>query len=179
MGKHFKYLNYVIRHKWFVYQACRKCGVGLWQSIIHDWHKFLPGEWFPYVEYFYGEWRVRAEKLGSDSGIFNCFDLAWNAHQKRGKHHWQHWLLTNDSSEPKHQALPMPEKYAREMVADWWGAGRAITGNWDAPSWYERNKSNILIHPQTRHFVESLLEDGKLSFQTPENIAKRIRILGN
>lgn len=49
-----QYLKYVIRHKWFVFTACRTLGVPWWQSIIHDWTKFLPCEWFPYVRYFYG-----------------------------------------------------------------------------------------------------------------------------
>lgn len=46
------YLKYVVRHKWFVFWACRALGVPLWQSIVHDWTKFLPSEWFPYVRYF-------------------------------------------------------------------------------------------------------------------------------
>ncbi len=26
----------------------------IWQGITHDWSKFLPSEWIPYAEYFYG-----------------------------------------------------------------------------------------------------------------------------
>jgi hypothetical protein len=37
------------------------------------------------------------------------------------------------------KALPMPEKFVREMVADWMGAGRAITGRWDVNDWYRPN----------------------------------------
>jgi len=183
--KHLKYLRYIIRHKWFVFLACRRCGVGLWQSIIHDWHKFLPSEWFAYVENFYGDypswnavdkwtWPFKQTK----DYWSHQFDLAWNHHQKRGKHHWQYWVLTNDSSEPKHQALDMPEKYAREMVADWWGAGMAITGKWDAKTWYHKNKEQIILTPFTRGFVECILDKSESEFSTPESIANRIRILG-
>ena len=51
----------------------------------------------------------------------------------------------------------MPEKYAREMVADWAGAGRAITGKWETLEWYKKNQEKILLHPETRSLVESIL----------------------
>lgn len=54
-------------------------------------------------------------------------------------------------------ALPMPEVYAREMVADWVGAGMAITGNPDPSEWYEKNKDKIVLHDKTRLFVEGLI----------------------
>lgn len=171
MKRHLAYLKYLIRHKWFVFVACRKCGVSLWRSIIHDWHKFLPSEWMPYATTFYNPDGTKAKYQESVG-----FAVAWNFHQKRGKHHWQYWLLTWDrgTTEP----VTMPEKYIREMVADWWGAGRTITGNWDARSWYLKNKNVINLHPYTRENVEALLEKSEFRFETPEAIAQRIRILG-
>jgi hypothetical protein len=65
-------------------------------------------------------------------------------------------MQDNDPNFP----LPMPRKYVLEMVADWAGAGRAITGKWDVKGWYEKNKAIILIRDETRDLVESLL--GKL-----------------
>ena len=53
--------------------------------------------------------------------------------------------------------LKMPEKYICEMVADWMGAGKAITGKWDVIIWYNSNKQNIILHDNTRKFVEHLL----------------------
>lgn len=159
---HWAYLVYVIRHKWFVFRAGRWCGVGIWQLLIHDWTKFLPCEWYPYVGSFYNrdgtkrDWKSRTavDKL--------AFNRAWNHHQKANKHHWQYWVLTNDSDDPKHSALEMPEKYRREMVADWMGAGRAITGNWEVWNWYEKNKDKILLEAATRSRVEGQLEFLKL-----------------
>lgn len=156
---HLSYLKYVLRHKWFVFIASWHCEVSLWRAIIHDWSKFLPCEWTPYVRSFYNangtkrEWKTRTD---ADKEAFN---RAWNHHQKANKHHWQYWLLTNDSDDPKHVALPMPEKYAREMVADWFGAGRAITGAWGAIDWYAKNKGKIILHEQTRNQVEALLDE--------------------
>jgi hypothetical protein len=55
-------------------------------------------------------------------------------------------------------AIAMPDKYVKEMVADWAGAGRGITGEWGVSKWYERNKKNIILHPVTRKKVEELIE---------------------
>jgi hypothetical protein len=54
-------------------------------------------------------------------------------------------------------ALPMPEKYVREMVADWMGAGRAITGRWEVAQWYAKTREHIIVHPDTRARVEELI----------------------
>lgn len=182
---HWLYLKYVIRHKWFVFIACRRCGVGLWQALIHDWHKFLPSEWFPYVNYFYGEHRKMKDNCPDDFVYFAAlgiataaFEHAWNLHQKRARHHWQFWILTNDSDRPKTVNLKMPDRYMREMVADWWGAGRAITGKWEAHLWYDKNKQEILLSPKTREDVEKLLAKSSRRFEWQQATALRRRILG-
>ena len=48
-----KYTWYIIRHKWYVFIECCKLGI-IWRGIWHDWHKFLPGEFFPYAIHFNG-----------------------------------------------------------------------------------------------------------------------------
>lgn len=153
--KHFKYLSYVIRHKFYVYQEGRKLGVPRLQLLIHDWQKFTPAEWFPYVEKFYGNW-------GSANGWDNAdrimaevnarFDKAWLHHQKLGgKHHWQYWVLVQDNGPMK--AIEIPEKYRLEMIADWRGAGLAL-GKPDAWAWYLANKDKMTLHSTTRELVE-------------------------
>lgn len=110
MKKHFQYLSYVVRHKWFVFLACLEYGL-IWRGIKHDWSKFLPSEWFPYVEYFYGKKVAHpTEKVLKDGEFVSrmitpepiqcAFDIAWNYHQKRNSHHWQYWLLTPDNPRP-------------------------------------------------------------------------------
>ncbi len=165
MSKHLKYLSYVIRHKWFVFLACLKLRVPLNLAIWHDASKFAPSEWFPYVNYFYGDNRGEGLKAIGTWGLAELapfgfyakdkFDIAWNHHQKCNKHHWQYWLLTND--EEGQYPLPMPEKYAREMVADWNGAGRAL-GKPDTRAWYEANKDKIILRLETREMVNDLLD---------------------
>jgi len=160
--KHWNYLKYVIRHKWFVFLAGVKIGAPVWRLIIHDWSKFLPSEWFPYAEKFYGKKVDKNEpndfKYWLARGPVDAeFDQAWNLHQKRNKHHWQYWLLTNDSSDPKHKPMQMPRKYMLEMVADWMGTGRAITGKWECGKWYDQNRGNIMLQEYTRLSVDHIL----------------------
>jgi len=181
---HWSYLKYVLRHKWFVFVAGLQTGAPIWRLLIHDWTKFLPCEWNAYVEKFYG--KKIDEKEPDDFRYWSArgpvdaaFDHAWNHHQKANKHHWQYWLLTNDSDDPKHKPLQMPKKYVLEMVADWMGAGRAITGAWEYWKWYESNKEKIILQESTRHSVESLLILLDQKRIAKEFKAKeRIRILG-
>jgi len=56
----------------------------------------------------------------------------------------QHWVLREDDGKTKY--LEMPDNFAREMVADWCGAGRAITGKWEVWKWYEKNRERIMLH---------------------------------
>lgn len=136
-----KYLWYLARHKWFVFLSGLKRKAPLWNLIIHDWSKFLPSEFFPYANYFYGS---------KDQDSFN---RAWNYHQKRNKHHWQYWVYTEDSGATI--TLEMPEKYRREMLADWDGAGMAIHGIQDTKNWYIKNRAVYQFHPETRKKIEA------------------------
>lgn len=141
--QHWQYFKYVMRHKYYVFIGCLKLGASFWQALIHDWSKLTPSEWKAYANYFYG---VKDQQ---------AFDYAWNHHQKINKHHWQYWLLLQDSGQ--FYALPMPEKYIREMVADWYGAGNALNKP-DIIGWYETTKSYRLLHPDTQRRAEELLQ---------------------
>lgn len=147
LSAHWKYLGYVLRHKKFVYQEGRKLGLGDWQLLTHDWSKFLPDEWFPYV----GSFNISRELYA------DAFDVAWLKHQRRHPHHWQYWVLINDSDEPQVRCLRMPFKYILEMVADWRGASRAITGGDNTLKWYGQHRDQIMLHPVTRVHVEALI----------------------
>ena len=152
MNKHLKYLKYLLLHKYWVFYAGLKLKVSIWRLLIHDWSKFLPCEWFSYTNYFYGYQNRQIEKNLED--VHN-FEISWNHHQKFNKHHFQYWVLIEDSGKIK--PLKMPEKYVREMSSDWLGAGRAITGKWEAWDYYQKNKENTLLHPESRELFERLL----------------------
>jgi len=171
MVKHWQYLNYVLRHKWFVFLAGLKTGAPLWRLIIHDWSKFLPREWKPYVDYFYGDkdkiqfddWSKATTKYGhADGAPYGAwakerFNIAWNIHQNRNPHHWQYWVLIQDNDEPRYFPVGMPDKFIKEMVADWAGAGRAITGKWEVSEWYMKNRLKMIMRGEDHNKVEELL----------------------
>ncbi len=151
MSPHLKYAKYVARHKWFVLVAGRRTKAPLWRLLIHDWSKLAPAEWSPYVAKFYGP-------LSSDPHVKEAFDAAWLHHQHRNAHHWQHHVLRRDDSTV--EALEMPLPLVREMVADWMGAGRAITGRWEVGAWYAANCRKMRLHPSAVREVERLLGMG-------------------
>lgn len=216
MRAHLKYLSYVLRHKWYVFVACLSYGL-IWRGIIHDWTKFLPCEWFPYVDYFYGQKPTDMGATGYNHQVNQddtAFNRAWNHHQKANSHHWQYWLLTYDNPKPRFWEqsyddgmthtiladkdgkvaavlydcnskmkwlkepdvdarkrllaelrqtvvpLKMPLADAKEMVADWRGAGKA-QGRPKTWEWYAANKDKIILHPETRAWVEAELEAQK------------------
>lgn len=141
---HLRYARYLAVHKWFVLIAGLKVGAPLWRLLIHDWSKLTPAEWGPYVRRFYDKERERPGE----------FDSAWRHHQEHNPHHWQFWLRGNG-----YEPAPtlMPEHFAREMVADWMGAGRAITGCWEVAEWYDKNAEKMVLHPATRAYVEKII----------------------
>lgn len=155
--KHLKYLQYVLKHKWYTFLECCKLGIP-WLGIIHDWSKFLPSEWFAYVDFFHGP---QAEQRRSKTGYYKptdtgdlAFDFAWLLHQKRNRHHWQFWILPEDKGGIK--ILPMLDEYRREMLADWRGAGRA-QGTPNTLVWYRTNAEKMQLHPKTRKWIEKEL----------------------
>jgi hypothetical protein len=157
MRAHLKYLWYVLRHKWFVYVEGRKLDVSPLQLLAHDWQKFTSAEWSPYVQTFYGpkDTPRRADGGYDPNAASDAFDRAWLHHQKvGGKHHWQYWVLPLDDG--GFRALEIPERYLREMLADWRGAGRAL-GKPDTAAWYAVNRENMVLHPRSRAWVESNL----------------------
>ena len=173
---YFKYLNYVIRHKWFVFLECCKAGK-IWRGLWHDMSKFYPDEFIPYARYFYGdypEWDRIKQVSGyswkhSKEGISNSFDLAWLKHQHRNPHHWQHWLLQEDDGDLK--ILDMPDMYVNEMLADWSGAGRAITGKNDpteCKKWYLKNYKRIDLSGWTRTRVNAYFKISMIDLQETE-----------
>jgi hypothetical protein len=151
--KHLYNLSYLARHKWFVFLAGLRTRAPVYALIIHDWSKLRPSEWFPYANYFFMNKQKGAyfHQPGRDA----AFDRAWLFHIHRNPHHWQYWILREDEGGTK--ILDMPEKYVKEMVADWMGAGRTQTGKWGVSEWYAQNRDSIRISAQTRTRVEELL----------------------
>ena len=182
MSKNWLYFKYVARHKWFVLLEGLKLGVPLGQLLVHDLSKYGLSEWRAYAEWFYGyskrtgygdtskwvaaswyEAKPLPERYGASSVLSKeqirvrkeRFDRAWLLHQHRNPHHWQFYVLLEDSGAEK--VLPIPDRYRREMVADWKGAGRAIHGKDETKEWYLKTKAGRKLHPETQAWVEAQL----------------------
>lgn len=136
----------VVRHKYFVFICGIDLGVSIWQLLVHDLSKFTPAEFVPYAKYWEG-----GEKDGQGKANF---DKAWLRHIHHNPHHWEHWLLMG-------RPLPMPDKYLREMIADWGGAGMAYSGRFDLKEWLEKNWSRVKanLHPETADKVKRILAE--------------------
>jgi len=141
----FRYFLKTVQHKFFVFVAGLKIGVPIWQLIIHDWSKFTPTELFGYGRQFYSK-KQDAENWAR----------TWIHHQNHNPHHWEYWITRSDlyKSYRANEPMPMPEKYIKEMLADWMGAGRAYEGkfpenltDWD---WWFKNNQKIVLHPESR-----------------------------
>lgn len=153
LKNNFNYLKYLFKHKSYVLRHRKLFDVPFIQALVHDWTKFLPSEWFAYIDHFYGD----TDELSSQA-----FMYAWNAHQKYNKHHWEHWVLINevDSFErdgPPFDLLPIPIKYVNEMVLDWFCAGLVINGKVDLNAWFDEMKYKMEINDETMEVIEDLV----------------------
>jgi len=163
MQKYFKYLNYLIRHKYYVMLKCFQRKL-YFQGIFHDLSKFFPDEFLSYTEFFYGKdskQKSRESRYQNINDAPRYFQRAWQKHLMRNKHHWQNWINIQD--EGTMAVLEMPKKFAEEMVCDWIGAGRA-QGYYnknipkeEVKKWYIKNNNKLILHPNTRIIIENII----------------------
>ena len=126
----------------------------------HDRSKYSSEEYGAYDAYFYGK---------KDEDAFN---RAWLHHIHENPHHWQHWLLMNDDGKyrdpDKVIPLEMPKVYALEMVADWWSFSWRSGNLTEMFDWYDEHKDNIILHPNTRRYMEGVLDEIRKGLKTNE-----------
>lgn len=144
--RHVVYLKTILVHKWFVLVAGRRVGVSVWQLLCHDLSKLLPSEYFPYLRKF-GGLPISDEE----------WDAARRRHYRRNPHHHNYWVADD-------LPTPMPERYVREMVADWLAAGRTYTGSWDIQPWLSARARHMKLHPETLAILTETLAREKLTW---------------
>lgn len=134
---YWRYLKYVLVHKWYVFLECLKTGQII-HGITHDMSKFRPSEFIPYARWFYGgEHNVDA------------FGIAWCYHQHRNKHHWDYWVKSD--GEP----VAMPFKYISQMIIDWRAMGRVFGDT--AEEYYKKHQARMKLHSATIEGIEEIL----------------------
>lgn len=140
-----KYLWLTLKHKWFVLVVGLRIGAPLWRLVIHDWSKFTPSEAPHYGRQFFGS-------ADDPEG----FAAAWLHHQNSNPHHWEYWIPRTSHTRggfENNAPLRMPDWAVREMVADWFAAGRAYEGKWverwEDWSWWRANRKKVIanMHP--------------------------------
>lgn len=148
--KHFKT---ICKHKYYVGKYCFMAGIPL-RGIKHDLSKFSPIEFFESAKHYQGN-RSPVDACKEING----YSKAWLHHKGRNSHHYEYYV---DNLDHGGQGIQMPFKDACELICDYLGAGRAYMGkdfsftaeyNW----WLKKQKSSLVIHPQTKAFIEKVL----------------------
>lgn len=153
---------FLLKHKWYVFLAgCLYTKTPLNQLIIHDWSKFTPVEFNCY--------RKKHQKLPFDQ---LDMETAWLNHQNHNHHHWEYWLSRtghgNEGVSIRETPIEMPEKYIREMVADWLAASRTygkekdwaqVGYNWDWLKEHGVKKMRGRLHPNTIKGLDKVFKE--------------------
>lgn len=77
-------------------------------------------------------------------------------------------LVLRDVDIRRIAAEPMSDAARREMLADWFGAGRAYNKDWtpmEPRKWYLKNQSKMILHPETRAWVEEQLLMKEMAYE--------------
>lgn len=143
-------------HKLCVIRAGLWTKAPLWQLLIHDRSKFYPSEFPHYAR------KYVAKDHSDPDGYLSC----WVQHQNRNPHHWEFWVTRPKSSmlefpEFYFKAAPMPEKYVREMIADWMGASRTYEGHWpDVHNWmwFDKHYPDMILHTTTKERINTVID---------------------
>ena len=148
---HFRTIN---RHRHQVIKHCRKAGI-FWQGLFHDLSKYSPSEFFVGAKYYQGT-RSPNEMERSVQG----YSAAWLHHKGRNKHHFEYWTDYNPETR-RYGPVKMPLRYVKEMFCDRVAASKIYQGeNYKIShpyEYFERGKSNRIIHQETSDILEKLL----------------------
>lgn len=155
-----EYFFLTIKHKWNVFKSGLKTKAPIWNLIVHDLSKFAPAEYPHYQKRFFGD------KKNDEQ-----FAAAWLHHQNHNPHHWDYWVGRSPHTIGRQgkfapAPLPMPEKYVREMVADWMGASLTYVGHGNIQDWLNKNYDCMCLHKKTAEILKIVLEEQ--GFYLPE-----------
>ena len=159
MKQYFKYFWYVAKHRWFVMLECFKVGL-IWRGLVHDLDKLSFRKFFSYANFFYGTIKPVRDSGGyfkpTNTGNLE-FEYAWLFHKNKNRHHIQFWLLPDDDG--NNICLPIPDKYIKEIICDWIGAGIAQGYGNNTVEWYAKNKGKMSIERNTRCKIEKAVDN--------------------
>ena len=146
----FRFYKYLFWHKYYVFLKMRELGLGLYQSLIHDYDKIYdPAVIIPYL-------KIRGGKNYFYRGDDDKLNVAVLRHVHRQPHHWQYWVtFFNGEITP----IKIPRRFVLEMFADWTGANLANGGDGNTYDWFFENQRKMRFHPETyNELVELVLK---------------------
>lgn len=148
--KHLKTINH---HKWLVLTHCFRLGLYR-QGLLHDLSKYNPVEFISGCRFYspgISPHNIARRKYG--------YSEAWLHHKGRNKHHFEYWI--DFSSTGELAGVKIPLRYVVEMFVDRVCASKNYGGeNYTDSSpleYYNRNKKNYMLHPDTAALLEELL----------------------
>ena len=170
--KIFAHFKTIMKHRSLVRKGCFKIGLYR-QGLLHDLSKYSPAEFFVGAKYFQGN-RSPNNAEREDIG----YSSAWLHHKGRNKHHYEYWIdYSIENQDGSIIPVSMPDKYVAEMMMDRVAASKTYKGkdyNDRCPlEYYNIGKDNILIHPETRKKLETMLNI--LAEQGEEELYRYIR----
>lgn len=173
MNKFFGHLKTVFTHKYYVFKYACKLGIPI-RGFFHDMSKFSPTEFWESVKYWQGN-RSPIDACKEENGWSAC----WLHHKGRNKHHYQYWI---DGIDEGGKPIKMPMKYVKEMLADFLGAGNAYSKDKftyaSEAQWWENKKKNcpnMIIHPETKKFIDNFMEELQLNSANAFRIVKEMK----
>jgi len=133
------YLRYILRHKWYVFLECHRLGIP-WLGIIHDMLAGSTGEkYYPRLQ--------NGTSTQPGTAIRSGTSITGNTG------FWSSKFLPSElfpfQDDDPDEALPIPDRYRREMLAS--KPGHSM------PQWYTERREKVL-HPETREWIEAQLE---------------------
>lgn len=121
----------------------------------HDESKTDPEEYFSYDDYFY------LKKNNRSFETVERFNKAFLIHMHQNPHHWQYWILTDDSKGDGEKVIEMPLSYIFEMICDWWSFSWRANDLTTIFKWWDEHKDWIRFHKRTRRTVNYILGEMK------------------
>lgn len=139
-------------------QGCFRLGL-YWQGLTHDLSKYTWPEFRTGVLYYMdGQSPHNGERRRFG------YSTAWLHHKGRNRHHAEYWIDYTADPDPddRHVAgMKMPVKYLVEMFVDRVSASKNYRGSQyrdcDPLEYYEKRKSYMIVHEDTRKQLEILL----------------------
>ena len=153
IGKFFRHLNTVNKHRFKVFCLCCKVGIP-WRGLVHDLSKYSPTEFWEGVKYYQGTY----------SPITNCkkekgYSEAWLHHFGRNKHHYEYWV---DYAAPVQTPI-IPYCYFAEMLCDTLAAGMTYQGkNWTKEyqlSYWKKTEKKRKMNPKIEALLTKIYTD--------------------